>query len=76
MHLIALELRCSPVSFASSVLCLPEACPNHGKSHSSRVIDPVLKRNFPTIFMTHRQAVPNLSFQPRFLSSPTMIGNP
>ncbi len=76
MHLIALELRCRPVSFASSVLCLPEACPNHGKSHSSQVIDPVLKHNFPTIFMTNRRAVQNLSSQPRFLSSPTTIGNP
>jgi hypothetical protein len=76
MPLIALDLRSDPASSVPNVLYLPEACPNHGKSRFSWVIEPVLDPNFSTLFMKHRRKEPNQSSQPRFLSSPTMIENP
>jgi hypothetical protein len=76
MLLIVHDLRYCPASSVPNVLYLPEACPNHGKSPFSWVIEPVFDRNFSTIFMTHRRKEPNLSSQPRLLPSPTMIENP
>ena len=76
MPLIALDLRSGLAPSVPNVLCLPEACPNHGKSHFSRLIEPVLASNFSTLFIMHRRAEPNRGCQPRFLSSSTMIENP
>jgi hypothetical protein len=76
MPLTALDLRPGPASSVPNVLCLPEACPNHGKSRFSRSIKTVLEPNSSTLFMKHRRAELNRSFQPRFLSSPTVIENP
>jgi hypothetical protein len=76
MPLIALDPRLCPAALVSNVLALPEVCPDQGKLPFSLLIEPVLERDFSSIFANHRQAEPNLSSQPRFLPSPTMIENP
>jgi len=75
MPLIALDLRSGLASSVPNVLYLPEACPNHGKSRVSRLIEPVLAPNFSTLLSMHHRAEPNRGCQPRFLSSSTMIEN-
>ena len=76
MPQIALDLRPDSASSVPNVLCLPEACPNHGKSLFSLVIEPLLERYTSTNSMTHRRTEPNLSSHLRLLPSLTMIENP
>ena len=76
MPLIALKLRHCPASLISNVLSLPEVYPDPGKSRYSRVVGHVLERYLPSIFVTHRRAVPNPGSPPGFFPSPTTIGNP
>jgi hypothetical protein len=75
MSLIALDLRPGPASSVPNVLCLPEACPDHGKPLFPPVIEPVLERYFSSFFMSHHRLQQNPSSQRRFLPSPTMIEN-